>query len=201
MIFLVRFKINKRYPVTNMLSREDGVILLNRYINNDKLKKHSYAVEAILKEIAIKIHKDVELWGLTGLIHDLDFEYTKDQPEKHAIMTGQILTGLVPDEVIHAIESHNYQHTMTIPTTHLDKALISADAVSGLIIATALIIPSKKLEDVKLETLVNKYKDKSFAAGCNRKRIDLCEDIGLSLNSFLEISLSALKKISNQLNL
>jgi len=90
---------------------------------------------------------------------------------------------------------------MQIPQTHLDKALIAADAVSGLIIAAALVMPSKKLADVKPTTLRNKYKDKSFAAGCNRKRIDLCKDIGLELDDFLEISLTALKNISDQLNL
>lgn len=184
-----------------MLSRDDGIKLLNRYIKTENLKKHSYAVEAILKDTAVKIQKDEELWALTGLIHDLDYEYTKERPEKHAIMTAQILTGLVPQEIIHAIEAHNYQHTMQIPTTYLDKALIAADAVSGLIIAAALIMPSKKLADVRLETLIKKYKDTSFAGGCNRKRIDLCEDLGLELNIFLDISLLALRKISNQLNL
>jgi predicted hydrolase (HD superfamily) len=90
---------------------------------------------------------------------------------------------------------------MQIPKTYLDKALIAADAVSGLIIAAALVMPSKKLADVKIKTVRNKYKDKSFAAGCERKRIDLCEDIGLDLDKFLELSLFSLKKISDELGL
>ena len=88
---------------------------------------------------------------------------------------------------------------MKDPESSLDKSLIAADAVSGLIIATALVMPSKKISDVELKTLINKYKDKSFAKGCNRKRIELCEDVGLEVNTFLELSLTALKKNADPL--
>ena len=108
---------------------------------------------------------------------------------------------MVPEETINAIEAHNYKHTLQVPETNLDKSLIAADAVSGLIIATALIIPSKKLIDVKLETLINKFKDNSFAAGCSRKRIELCVDVGIELNTFLDLSLNALKMIADKLEL
>jgi putative nucleotidyltransferase with HDIG domain len=184
-----------------MLSRNEGLTLLKKYLRNENLRKHSFAVEAILREIACRLQKDEELWALTGLLHDLDYEYTKEKPEKHATTTAEILNEMLPKEATDAIKAHNYKHTMQIPQTHLDKALITADAVSGLIIAAALVMPSKKLADVKPTTLRNKYKDKSFAAGCNRKRIDLCEDIGLELDDFLEISLTALKNISDQLGL
>jgi putative nucleotidyltransferase with HDIG domain len=184
-----------------MMDRDEGLKLLKQYLGNENLIKHSYAVEAILREMARSLDKDKELWALTGLLHDLDYEYTKENPEKHATITAEILKELLPDEAIHAIKAHNYKHTMRIPETYLDKALIAADAVSGLIIAVALVMPSKKLADVKLTTLHNKYKDKSFAAGCNRKRIDLCEDVGLERDKFLELSLTALKNIADQLDL
>jgi len=184
-----------------MIDREQGLELLNKYIKTENMKKHSFAVEAILKEIAVRKDKDVQLWTLTGLLHDLDYEFTKEEPEKHSMVTTQILKGLLPEELINAIQAHNYKHTLQFPETDLDKALIAADAVSGLIIATALVVPSKKLGDVQLKTLINKYKDNSFARGCNRRRIDLCEDIGLELNEFLELSLNALNKISNELGL
>ena len=184
-----------------MLSRDEGLTLLDKYLKNENLRKHSFAVEAILQEIAHILKNDEDLWALTGLLHDLDYEYTKENPEKHATMTVEILKGLIPDEAIHAIQAHNYQHTMQIPETSLDKALIAADAVSGLIIAAALVMPSKKLADVKTTTIHNKYKDKSFASGCNRKRIDLCEDFGFELDRFLELSLNALKNIAVRLDL
>lgn len=189
------------YINTVMIGREQGFELLKKYLKNENLIKHSLAVEAILKEMAKKLEEDEEIWGLTGLLHDLDYEYTKEDPEKHATITGQILEGIVPKEVIKAVKSHNYQHTMQVPETLLDKSLIAADAVSGLIIATALVVPSKKLSDVELKTLMNKFKDKSFARGCNRKKIELCEDVGTELQEFLGLSLDALKGIADTLGL
>jgi len=162
--------------------------------------RHDQIVAYFEKLAAVSNKATFYQYGQTYELRKL-INLTITSPENHAKMTAQILTGLVPEEIIHAIEAHNYQHTMKIPTSYLDKALIAADAVSGLIIAAALVMPSKKLADVQLETLIKKYKDKSFAANCNRKRIDLCEDLGLDLNSFLEISLLSLKKISNELNL
>ena len=182
-----------------MLGREQAFELLKKYLRSSNLIKHSIAVEAILKDMANKLKENEEIWAMAGLLHDLDYDYSKHNPEKHATITVQVLDGLVPQEVVSAIKAHNYKHTMKDPESSLDKSLIAADAVSGLIIATALIMPSKKLSDVELKTLINKYKDKSFAKGCNRKRIELCEDVGLDVNTFLELSLNALKKNADSL--
>ncbi|MEM0492745.1 MAG: HDIG domain-containing protein [Candidatus Thermoplasmatota archaeon] len=175
--------------------------MLKNYLKNEKLIQHSLAVEAIMSALAEKIREDRELWGLVGLLHDIDYEYTKDNPERHTEVASQLLNDMLPPEAIDAIRSHNYTHTNQVPITALDRALIAADAVSGLIIATALVTPSKKLSDLKTETLINKFKDKSFAARCDRKRIQLCTDIGFDIESFLDISLKALKKISDKLDL
>jgi len=184
-----------------MINRDEAFALLAKYLKGDKLLKHSMAVEAILLEMARKLDEDEKLWGLTGLLHDLDYEYTQGEPEKHANVSAQILEGLLPRDAVNAIKAHNYMHTEYIPTTNLDKTLIAADAVSGLIIATALVMPSKKLFEVKLKTLLDKFKDNSFARGCNRSRIGLCLDVGISQEMFLELSLNALKEISNELDL
>jgi putative nucleotidyltransferase with HDIG domain len=184
-----------------MINREEAFALLKKYLRDDKLIKHSLAVEAILIDMAKKLGKDEELWGVIGLLHDLDYEYTKREPEKHANLSTEILEGLLPEGGLNAIKAHNYMHTDFIPTTSIDKALIAADAVSGLIIATALIIPSKKLSDVKIETLIHKYNDNSFARGCNRSRIALCVDTGLEIERFLALSLNALQSISDNLGL
>ena len=184
-----------------MLDREQGFELLKKYLKNENLIKHSLAVEAILKKMANKLREDNEIWGLTGLLHDLDYDYTKEDPEKHAIISTDILEGIVPVDILKAIKSHNYQHTTQVPETILDKSLIAADAVSGLVIATALVMPTKKLSDVELKSLINKFKDNSFAKGCNRKKIELCEDVGLNLQEFLDLSLDALKSIADELGL
>ena len=184
-----------------MINRDEAFALLGKYLKGDKRLKHSLAVEAILVEMARKLDEDEKLWGLTGLLHDLDYEYTQGEPEKHANVSAQILEGLIPKDAVNAIKAHNYMHTDYVPTTTLDKTLIAADAVSGLIIATALIMPSKKLFEVELKTLLNKFRDNSFAKGCNRVRIELCLDIGISQEMFLELCLNALKEISNELDL
>lgn len=184
-----------------MFSRNDALNLLQKYLKDQTLLKHSYAVEAILRELAAYLKKDEHLWGITGLLHDIDYEYTKNEPEKHATIGSELLQDLIAEKATNAIKAHNYQHTMQIPQTSLDKALIAADAVSGLIIATTLVIPTKKLADVQLTTLQKKFKDNSFAQGCNRKRIELCEDIGINVEKFLELSLQALQNISGLLGL
>ena len=184
-----------------MITREEAFALLQKYLKDEKLIKHSLAVETIMRKMANKLGKDVDLWGLAGLLHDLDYDYTDKEPEKHANVTAQILEGLIPEKCINAIKAHNYKHTDYIPITSIDKALIAADAVSGLVIATALIIPSKKLADVRLETLLDKFYDHSFAQGCSRSRIELCQDTGMDVDAFLALSLNSLKEIADKLGL
>ena len=184
-----------------MINRKEAFALLRKYIRDDKLVKHSLAVEAIMRAMARRLNKDEEIWGLTGLLHDLDYEYTSREPEKHASLSAQILDGLLPSSGVNAVKAHNYMHTDYIPTTSIDKGLIAADAISGLIIATALVMPSKKLSEIKVKTLKNKYLDNSFAKGCNRPRIELCLDAGIELDLFFDISLKALQEISDQLGL
>lgn len=184
-----------------MLNRQEAIVLLKKYLREEKLINHSLAVESIMIKLAQKLEEDEDLWGLTGLLHDLDYEYTLGKIEDHTKTTARILKGMIPETAINAIKTHNYTYTDHIPSKKIDKALVSADAVSGLIIATALILPSKKMSDIKLKTLKNKYKDKSFARGCERARIDLCKDLGLTIDDFLEISLNALKDISQKLSL
>jgi len=184
-----------------MLTRNEAYELLRKNLRTENLIKHSLAVEAILKNTAKKLGEDEQLWGLIGLLHDLDYDFTKNDPAKHSQITIKVLDGLLPEEGMNAIKAHNYQYTAQVPQTYLDKSLIAADAVSGLIIAAALVMPSKKLADVTPKTLQDKFKDKSFAAGCNRKRIELCADMELELPVFLELSLNALKNIAEKLGL
>ncbi len=184
-----------------MIDRNEALLLLNRYLKNKNLLKHSYAVEAIMKATAKQLSKNTKLWGQVGLLHDLDYEYTEGNPQKHANVSAQLLNGLLPEKAINAIKAHNYTHTDYVPTTSIDKGLLAADAVSGLIIATALVMPHKTLEEVRLQTLKRKIKDTSFAKGCDRKKIQLCTDIGITLDDFLLLSLKSLQNISDTLNL
>jgi len=184
-----------------MLTREEALGLLQKYLHNDKLINHSLAVEAILQAMAKFLHEDEELWGMTGLLHDLDYEYTQEDPDKHTLMTAQMLEGLLPNEAIEAIKAHNYQHTNQLPIQALDRALLAADAVSGLIIAAALVMPNRTLAEVTTQTLHKKFKDSSFASSISRKRIELCEDTGFDLERFFTLSLTALQGIHDKLGL
>jgi len=184
-----------------MISREEALKLIDEYLKNPNLKKHVLAVEAIMAALAEKLGEDVEKWRLIGLLHDLDYEITSDDFSKHGIKTVEILGDKIDENMREAIMAHNFENTGVEPKSLVAKALIAADAVSGLIIATALVMPSKKLHEVKLKTLKKKFKDKSFARGSKRERILMCEEIGIPLVDFLEISLKALQEIADKLGL
>jgi putative nucleotidyltransferase with HDIG domain len=184
-----------------MIERDDALMIIDTYLKDDKIIKHCLAVEAIMKTLANKFEEDEQLWSLIGLLHDLDYEYTQGNPEKHGVISAQILSGLLPLEGVNAILSHNYIHTEVLPTSLLDKCLLASDAASGLIIATALVMPSKKISEIKIGTLLDKFKDKSFAKGCNRDRIKLCADCNITLEDFLELCLDSIRKISDVLGL
>ena len=184
-----------------MITRKEAITLLHNYLQNDKLRKHCYAVEAIMQETATFLKKDTHLWGIVGLLHDIDYEYTQNNPNEHGTISAELLNDLLPSNAINAIKGHNYIHTGYLPTTYLDKALIASDAVSGLIIATALVMPHKKLEEVKISSLKKKMNDTSFAKNIDRKRIQLCQDLGMDIPTFLKISLQGLLKISDELSL
>lgn len=183
-----------------MISREEAINIIERYVRDDKLKKHMIAVEAIMKEVAKNINEDEEIYGIVGLLHDIDFEETKEKIELHGIRGCEILKGLLPENLLNAIKVHASSRAEEAKN-NLEYALIASDAISGLIIACALIKPSKKIGDINVEFVAKKFKQKDFARNCDRERILFCKKLGLSEEKFFEISLNALKKISNELGL
>jgi len=184
-----------------MMSREEAIRLVRENVSNEKIVLHMIAVSAIMKALARRLRGDERLWELVGLLHDIDYERTKKDPKRHGLEAESILGDRVPSEVIRAIKAHNFENTGVAPESDLEKALIAADAVSGLVIASALVMPSKKLEEVRVETLERKFKQKDFARSVSRERIRFCEQLGIPLREFLEISLNALKEISSDLGL
>ena len=184
-----------------MLTREEAFNLVKKNVTKRNIVYHILAVEAIMKSLAKHFGKDEYLWGLTGLLHDIDYEKTEDKPEKHTFLAEDILKGSIPKEVIRAIKAHNHQYTQIKPETKMEKALIASDAVSGLLVACALVMPSKKLTDVKVKTVMKKFKAKDFARGVDRNRLLFCEEIGISREKFFEIALNGLKNISSEIGL
>ncbi len=183
------------------MERENALNLVKMNVSKENLIKHMLAVEAIMKGVAEYLGEDKEKWDLVGLLHDIDFGVTENNPEKHALLAEDILKGKVDEEIIKTIKSHNFEHTNVQPESKIEYSLIAADAISGLIIAAALIVPSKKLADVKVKSIKKKFKQKDFARNCNREKILYCEKIDIPREKFFEISLKALQDISNDLGL
>ena len=184
-----------------MISIEEARELMEREIETDALRKHMLAVSAIMGALANKLEiagEDKEKWVLVGLLHDLDYERTKDNFEMHGLITAEMLSEELPEECVDAIKAHN-ERTGFEPNSEMAKALIAADAVSGLIVPTALMMPSRKLADVSVKSLKKKFKDKSFARTVSREKIMICEDLGLDRSEFFKIALEALQEISDEL--
>ena len=167
-------------------------------IKNENLKKHMLAVGAIMRKLASVLGEDEETWYYAGLLHDIDYENV--DMKEHGIKSAEMLRGMLPEEALHAIMAHN-EMTGVEAKTKFDYALIASDAISGLIVATALVIPTKKIKDISIKTLKNKFKDKSFARRVDRNKILYCEKIGIGLEEFFEIALKAMEEISNQIGL
>jgi len=182
------------------MNRDEALILLKQHISRDSLLKHSLAVESIMREVAEFLGEDIELWGLTGLLHDIDFQKTESDLSKHGLVAEIIFKELVDPKIIHAIKSHNFENTGINPEGKMEITLIAADAISGLIIAAALVKPEKKLSLVTVDSIKNAFKKKGFAAGSNRENIKRIEEFTPLIN-FFELSLKGLNKIASELNL
>ncbi|MEM2896442.1 MAG: HDIG domain-containing protein [Candidatus Bathyarchaeia archaeon] len=184
-----------------MLKREDAIKLIEEKLLKKNFIYHSLAVGALMKSLARFLNEDEEKWELVGLLHDIDFEITEKNPESHGTLAEGMLKDLVSEEIIRAIKSHNFEATQVLPNSAMEKALIACDAISGLLVACALVMPSKKIAEVKLQTVIKKFKDKDFARGASRDRILFCENLGIPKERFFEISLNTLKSIGEKMGL
>jgi len=181
------------------MTREEGLTLVQEHLPNRNLQKHSLAVEACMKGLARHFNEDIDQWGLAGLVHDLDYEYTVNTPLEHTVKTAAILRPLGVDEaVIHAIQAHNQVVT---PHTRMDIALSVVDPTSGFLIACALMHPQKKLKALEPEFIRKRFKEKSFAKGASRERMAECGQLGLELDTFLGLCLAAMQGIDAELGL
>ncbi len=184
-----------------MISEDRAEEMVKEKVEEKNLRKHMYAVSAIMGELAEELEEDPEEWRKVGLLHDIDYDETKDNPEKHALKSAEILKDELPEKDLRAIKAHNHKHTGVEPRNDLENGLIAADAVSGLIVATALVMPNSKIEEARVESVLKKFDDSSFAKNIDRDRIMYCEKLGLDKEEFIEISLNALKDVNVKLGL
>lgn len=185
-----------------MITREEALNLLKENIKNENLIKHSLAVEAGMRALAQFFGEDKEKWGLAGLLHDIDYEKTKDNPTLHSKLGAEILKEKgFDEEICQAVLTHNEVHQIP-PQTKMAKALYCLDPLTGLIVAATLVLPSKKIQDLKVENVLNRMKEKAFARGANREAIRKCEEyLSINLEKFIEIVLNSMKEISQALSL
>ncbi len=182
------------------MTRQDAVNLLETHVQNVNLRRHCLAVGVAMKALAAKLGGDPVVWEILGIIHDSDWEETKDTPEKHTLLT---LERIEDEKLTHAIMSHNTKHTKLAELEgNMEWALECCDELTGFIVACALVLPTKKLADLSVESVLKKFPKKEFAKPVDRSQIAQCEErLGIPLNEFVQITLSAMQEIAPEIGL
>lgn len=184
------------------MERQKALQILQQYVNNEKMIIHSIESEAVMRALAIYLGHDADKWALAGLLHDIDVEITQANPELHGLKAIDILREHgIDEEIIDAIAMHNEIATKKERNTVFQHALAAGETITGLIHATTLVYPDKKLASVKAKSVLKRMKEKLFAASVNRDHILECEKIGIPIHVFVEISLGAMCQISDDIGL
>ena len=182
-----------------LLPRQEALELLHEYIKNDRMIFHSLASEAVMRALARRLGRDEEKWGLAGLLHDLDVEVTHADPKVHGLETARILSGMnIDEDVVEAIKLHNEMAAGVPRTAEFHHALAAGETITGLILATSLVYPDKKISSVKPKSIVKRMKEKAFAASVKRENILECELIGIPLAEFAELGINAMAAIQDE---
>jgi len=194
-----------------MIPREEALKYLEEKIENKNIVKHMIAVEALMGGIydfliargEANLGGSREEWMMAGLLHDGDY-CQEVPPEKQGIQVTYWLRDRgydIPEMVAHAMAAHNHDTGVT-PRSLMDWSLFCSDPLTGLIVATALVMPDKKLASVKVESVLKKYKDSSFARGTRREDLKMCEEkLAIPLPEFIKIGLESMQKIAKELGL
>lgn len=184
------------------MKREQALELLNKHIKNENLIKHCLASEAVMAALAERLGQDREKWALAGLLHDLDVETHGADLKVHGNETVRILreNGVDPD-VIDAVRMHNEAAHGERRSKMFHHALAAAETITGMVTATTLVYPDKRLASVKPKSITKRMKESRFAESVNRDTIRECEKIGIPLDQFAELALKAMQKIGDKLGL
>ena len=181
------------------MTREEALQWVKTELTNQNLVKHVLAVEASCRRLAEHLGENPDYWGMAGLLHDIDYEYTKNDPQRHTLMASEWLKEKGFDDIIiHAIMAHA---SAVQPVSNFDWTLFCVDPATGLIVAAALMHPSKSLAGLEIEFIMKRFKEKRFAAGARREDIAACSNLGLSTEEFLKLVLEGMQRISNELGL
>ena len=182
-------------------TREEAWKLLQEYVPSDALRRHALSVEAVMRHMARKHGQDEEMWGLVGLVHDLDYEQF---PEEHCVKVVEILNQHEwPEDYIRAVVSHGWGLCADVePLTELEKTLYAIDELTGLVTASALVRPSRSILDLPVKSVLKKWKDKAFAAGANRSVIEKgATMLGVELNALIQDTIEGMKPVAAAIGL
>lgn len=183
------------------MNRDQALVILEEFVQKESLKRHMFAVEAAMRDYALFLGGDVDLWGLTGLLHDFDWEIhpnTQQHPQAGAPILRE--RG-VPEEIVRCILSHADQ-TGIPRITPMEKALYACDELTGLITAVALVRPSKSLQDLKVRSVRKKWRDARFAAAVDRHQIERgAEELGVDLWEHVANVIESMRRIAPALGL
>ena len=184
-----------------MPTRDEALALLREYNSREGLVKHALAVEGAMRYMARKRGADEDEWGIVGLIHDLDYEQF---PQEHCTKTGQILRERGwPEEIVRAAVSHGWGICSDVePQSDMEKALFAVDELTGLVVATALVRPSKSVMDMKVKSVRKKWKDRHFAAGVDRDLIEKgAAMLGVELPELIEDVIMGMRDVHEEIGL
>ena len=184
-----------------MITRDEAIQLLNEHIQAENMKKHCLASEAVLRAIARRLGENEDEYGLAGLLHDIDVEITNADPKTHGPYAETLLKGKVTDAMLDAIVMHNEMATGLERNNRFQHALAAGETITGLITATTLVYPDKKIASVKTKSVTKRMKEKAFAASVKRENILECEKIGIPIHEFAELSINAMCSVSEELGL
>jgi putative nucleotidyltransferase with HDIG domain len=187
-----------------MISREQAWVIVNEFTKSESLKRHMLSVEAAMRAYAPRFGGDLDMWGITGLLHDFDYEQNPDiSAEGHPVIGSRILRERgITEEIVQAILAHAEHITGVRPETPMQKTLVAVDELTGFLIAVALVRPSKSILDVELKSVRKKWKDKLFAAPVNRAEIEhAAEALGVPLDEHIQVVLDAMKANADLLGL
>jgi putative nucleotidyltransferase with HDIG domain len=182
-------------------TREEALALLRQYNKNESLIKHALAVEGVMRYMARKRGEDEEKWGVIGLIHDLDYEQFPDQ---HCKKTEEILKeNSWPEEYIRAVVSHGWGICSDVkPESDVEKVLYAIDELTGLVVTSALVRPSKSVMDMKAKSVKKKWKQKQFAAGVDRSIIEKgAEMLGVELSELITDTIMGMREVAEEIGL
>jgi len=185
----------------NYLTRNEALAFLKENVKAENMLKHSLASEAVLRAVAGYLGENVDEYGIAGLLHDVDVEITNADPFTHGPYAEKILKGKITDDMLDAIVMHNEVATGKKRSTRFQHALAAGETITGLIMATTLVYPDKKIASVKTSSVTKRMKQLAFAASVKRENILECELIGIPLDQFAELSVNAMKEISDSLGL